>query len=163
MTKLHTDGRHQVALDGLLAEVESAFTGPLLWAPFVERAHAAHIPRLSEWLNTTGKVVEDQFKRRGKRSTRPTTRPLSTSPLDAFSNPIRAAIQPRAYGLKNRERTNRLLMLMQLHANRADDVDTYTHLIRECLESNNGRPVAARRAVVDLRGRPSLRPLPKAG
>lgn len=52
--------------------------------------------------------------------------PLSTSPLDAFSNPIRAAIQPRAYGLKNRERTNRLLMLMQLHANRADDVGLFT-------------------------------------
>jgi hypothetical protein len=89
--------------------------------------------------------------------------PLSTSPLDAFSNPIRAAIQPRAYGLKNRERTNRLLMLMQLHANRADDVDTYTRLIRECLESNNGRPVAARRAVVDVRGQPSLRSQGEAG
>jgi hypothetical protein len=163
MAKLRTDGGHQVAIDGLLADVEAAFTGPLLWATFVERAHAANIPRLSEWLNTTGRVVEDQFTRRGKRSARPTTRPLSTSPLDAFSNPIRTAIQPRAYGLKNRERTNRLLMLMQLHANRADDVETYAHLIREGLESNNGRPVAARRAVVDVGGRPSLRSLGEAG
>jgi len=163
MAKLRTDGGHQVAIDGLLADVEAAFTGPLLWEPFVERAHSANIPRLSEWLTTTGRVVEDQFTRRGKRSTRPTSMPLSTSPLDAFSNPIRAAIQSRAYGLKNRERTNRLLMLMQLHANRADDVDTYTHLIRECLESNNGRPVAARRAVVDVRGRPYLRSLAEAG
>ena len=88
--------------------------------------------------------------------------PVSTSPLDAFSNPICAAIQPRAYKLKNRKRTNQLLMLMQLHVNRADEVDTYTHLIRECLESNNGRPVAARRAVVDVRGRPSLRSLGEA-
>jgi len=32
--------------------------------------------------------------------------------LDAFINPIRDSIQPRADGLKNHERTNRLLMLM---------------------------------------------------
>lgn len=163
MAKLRTDGGHRVAIDGLLADVEAAFTGPLLRAPFVERGHGVNIPRLSGWLNTTARVVQDQFTRGGKRSTRPTTRPLSTSPLDAFSNPIRAAIQPRAYGLKNRERTNPLLMLMQLHANRADDVDTYAHLIRECLQSNNGRPVAARRAVVDIRGRPFLRSLGEAG
>jgi len=42
-------------------------------------------------------------------------------------------------------------------------VETYAHLIRECLESNNGRPVAARRAVVDVRGLPSLRSLAEAG
>ncbi len=157
MAKLRTEGRHQVAIDGLLPDVEAAFTGPLFWEPFVDSALAANIPRLSEWLNTTGRVVEDQFSRRGKRSSRPTGTPLSTSPLDAFINPIRAAIQPRAYGLKNRERTNRLLMLMQLHANRSDDVDAYTSLIRKCLESNAGRPVVARRAVVDVRGLPSLR------
>ncbi len=107
--------------------------------------------------------MQDQFTRREKRSTQPTTMPVSTSPLDAFSNPICAAIQPRAYKLKNRKRTNQLLMLMQLHVNRADEVDTYTHLIRECLESNNGRPVAARRAVVDVRGRSSLRSRGEAG
>ncbi len=63
---------------------------------------------------------------------------MSTSPLDAFTNPIRAAIQPREYGLKNRQRTNRMLMLMQLHANRHDDVHAYTHLIREWLQINKG-------------------------
>ena len=68
--------------------------------------------------------------RRGKRSTRPVEMPLSTSPLDGFINLIRAAIGPRAYGLKNRERTNRLLMLMQLHANRQDDDSDYVRLIR---------------------------------
>ena len=82
---------------------------------------------------------------------------MSTSPLDAFINPIRASIQPRAYGLKNRERTNRLLMLMQLHANRQDDVHSYTQLIRAWLESNHGRPRTDRRAVADAGGAPSLR------
>ena len=145
------------AIDELLADVEAAFTGPSFWAPFLERAHAAAIPRLSEWLDTTGRIVAEQFARRGPRSTRPTNTPLSTSPLDAFINPTRASIQPRAYGLKNRERTNRMLMLMQLHANRQDDVRAYAKHIRECLEANQGRPAIARRAVADAAGAASLR------
>ena len=44
MAKLRTDGGYQVAIDGLLADVGAAFTGPLLWTPFAERAHAANIP-----------------------------------------------------------------------------------------------------------------------
>ena len=89
-------------------------------------------------LNTTGRIVEDQFSRRGPRSARPADTPLSTSPLDAFINPIRTSIQPRDYGLKNRQRTNRLLAHMQLHANGHDDVHAYTHLIREWLQINKG-------------------------
>ena len=108
-------------------------------------------------LDTTGRIVEDQFNRRGPRASRPADMPLSTSPLDAFINPIRAAIGPRAYGLKHRQRTNRMLMLMQLHANHPDDVHAFTHLIRECLQGNQGRPGVDRRAVADTRGVPSLR------
>ena len=145
------------AIDELLADVEAAFTGPSFWAPFVERCHAAGIPRLSEWLNTTGRIVEDQFSRRGPRSARPADMPLSTSPLDGFINPIRDSIQPRAYGLKNRERTNRMLMLMQLHANHQDDERAYVRHIRGVLEANQGRPSIARRAVVDAGGGASLR------
>jgi hypothetical protein len=145
------------AIDDLLPQVEAAFTGPSFWTPFLERAHAAGIPRVSDWLDSTGRIVADQFSRRGPRSSRPADTPLSTSPLDAFVNPIRASIQPRAYGLKNRERTNRMLMLMQLHANGHDDVHAYTHAIREWLEANQGRPHVDRRAVTDARGAHSLR------
>jgi hypothetical protein len=83
--------------------------------------------------------------------------PLSTSPMDGLIHPIRDAIAPRAYGLKNRERTNRLLMLMQFHANRHDDERTYTKLIREWLQANDGRPAITRRAIIDTRHAPSLR------
>jgi hypothetical protein len=139
-------------------DVEAAFTGPSFWAPLTQRCHAAGIPRLSQWLNTTGRIVADQFSRRGARSSRPADMPLSTSPLDGLVNPIGAAIQPRAYGLKNRERTNRMLMLMQLHANRQDDVRAYVRHIRDRLEANHGRPSIARRAVVvDAAGVASLR------
>ena len=156
MGKIGTEDGHQDLIDELLPDVEAAFAGPSFWAPFVERAHAAGIGRLSEWLNTTGRLVEDQLARRGLRSTRPADMPLSTSPLDGFINPIRAAIHPRAYGLKNRERTNQL-MLMQLHANRQDDENAYVQHIRECLEANQGRPSVARRAVIDIGRAASLR------
>jgi hypothetical protein len=130
MAKIRSDEVHREAIDELLPQVEVAFTDPSFWTPFLERAHAAGIPRLSDWLNSTGRVVEEQFARRGPRCTRPSDRPLSTSPLDAFTNSIRASIQPRAYGLKNRQRTNRMLMLMQLHTNGQDDVHAYTQRIR---------------------------------
>jgi hypothetical protein len=158
MGKLRTEEpEHREAIDELLGDVEAAFTGPSFWTPFKERCHAAGVQRLSEWLNTTGQIVADQFKRRGPRASRPVDTPLSTSPLDGFTNPIRAAIAPRTYGLKNRQRTNRLLMLMQLHANGQDDVNAYVQHTRASLEANQGRPSIARRAVVDTGGHASLR------
>lgn len=158
MGKLRTEQpEHRDAIDELLADVEAAFTGPSFWAPFTERCHAAGITRLSDWLNSTGRIVAAQFGRRAPRWTRPADIPLTTSPLDGFINPIRASIKPRAYGLKNRERTNRMLMLMQLHANRQDDQTAYVRHIRGCLETNAGPPNITRRAVVDARGPASLR------
>ena len=56
---------HREAIDELLADVEAAFTGPSFWLPFTERCHAAEIPRVSEWLNSTGRIVAEQFERRG--------------------------------------------------------------------------------------------------
>jgi hypothetical protein len=151
------DGRYRDAIDELLPDTEAAFTGPSFWAPFQQRCHAAGIARLSEWLNSAGRIVEDQFNRRGLRWKRPVDMPLTTSPMDAFINPIRASIQPRAYGLKNRERTNRMLMLMQLHANRQDDERSYIRHIRDSLEANQGRPSIARRAIIDADAGASLR------
>ena len=158
MGKLRSEQpRHQDAIDELLADVEAAFTGPSFWAPFTARCHASGITRLSDWLNSTGRIVADQFGRRAPRWTRPADIPLTTSPLDGFINPIRASIKPRAYGLKNRERTNRMLMLTQLHANRQDDQNADVRHIRECLETNAGRPSITRRAIVDAAGPASLR------
>jgi hypothetical protein len=157
LAKLRTGEEHRAAIDALLPRVEAAFTGPAFWEPFVRDALAADLPRLSDWLEGSGRVVEDQFRRRGLRSQRPADMPLSTSPMDGLVEPIRAVLHPRRYGLKNRERTNRLLLLMQLHANRQDAVLAYAKSIREWLEANGGRPRVARRAVTDPSGLSSLR------
>lgn len=157
MAKIRKREEHRDAIAALLPRVEAAFTGLAFWKPFLRDAHAAEIPRLSDWLDGAGRIVSEQFARRGLRSQRPADTPLSTSPLDGLIEPIRAALQPRRYGLKNRERTNRLLLLMQLHANRQDDVLAYAKSIRVWLEPNGGRPRVARRAVTDPGGLASLR------
>ncbi|HYN91585.1 MAG TPA: transposase [Thermoleophilaceae bacterium] len=158
MDKIHaSEPQHRPAIDALAPRIAAAFTGPSFWKPFVRDAHAADIARLSSWLDSTGRVVEDQFARRGLRGARGSDMPLSTSPMDGLIGPIRDALHPRRYGLKNRERTNRLLLLMQLHANRQDDARAYATHIRAWLEANHGRPGAGRRAIVDRRGHPSLR------
>jgi hypothetical protein len=78
------------------AHVGAAFAGPAFWGPFVRDAHAAEIPRVSDWLEGAGRVIEDQFHRRGLRSLRPIDMPLSTSPMDGLIGPIRDALIPAA-------------------------------------------------------------------
>jgi Transposase, Mutator family len=148
---------HRADFELLRARLDVAFTGISFWRPFTVDAHAIGSRRLSDWLASTGTVVEAQFARRGLSTSRSTGTPLSTSPMDAFVTPIRDAIRPRAYALKNRERTNRMLMLMQLHANRQDDERVYATHIRQWLELNRGRPSVPRRAIVDAGGLTSLR------
>ncbi len=154
---MHDDPDRRADYETLRERLDAAFTGPSFWRPFTGAAHAVGSRRLSEWLNTTGAVLEAQFARRGLSSSRPADTPLSTSPMDAFTNPVRDAIRTRAYALKNRERTNRMLMLMQLRANRQDDERGYVKHIRQWLEVNQGRPSVGRRVIVDADGIASLR------
>ncbi len=151
------DPDRRTAYEMLLGRLDAAFAGPSFWAPFTIAAHAVESRRLSEWLNTTGTVLEAQFARRGLSTARRADMPLSTSPMDAFTNPVRAAIRTRAYALRNSERTNRMLMLMQLHANRQDNERSYAKHIRQWLELSQGRPSVGRRAIVDVAGITSLR------
>jgi Transposase, Mutator family len=157
MAKIRKRDEDRAAIDALLPRVEAAFTGPSFWKPFVRDARAADIPRLQSWLDGAGRVVEDQFRRRGPRRLRPADMPLSTSPMDGLIEPIRAALHSRRYGLKNRERTNRLILLMHLQANRQADSLAYATSIRAWLQANGGRPRVARRGVADPGGVPSLR------
>lgn len=83
--------------------------------------------------------------------------PLTTAALEQLTRPIAAALYPRRYALKNRERLNRLLMLMQLHINGEDDVQAYSKTIRSRLEANRGRPPGRRRSIADRAGLRSLR------
>jgi hypothetical protein len=149
--------QHRRAVAAIRTGVDAGFTGPSFWGPFSRAARRDNVPRVTNWLDTTGRILERQWSRRGLRSMRPPDMPLTTSPMDAFIHPIRDALYTRGYALKNRERLNRLLMLMLLHATRQDNERTYTKNIRQWLEANDGRPRVQRRAIVDAGGTPSLR------
>jgi hypothetical protein len=144
-------------LEELRGRVEGALTGPAFWRPFVRAARLAENESLDRWIAVNGPTIEAQFARRPTPSRRPVDMPLTTSALEQVTRPIVALLYPRRYGLKNRERLNRLLMLLQLHVNGEDDVQGYTKTIRAWLEANGGRPTARRRAIADPFDSPSLR------
>jgi hypothetical protein len=144
-------------LEELRARAEGALTGPSFWRPFVRAARSAENESLDRWIAVNGPTIEAQFSRRPAPSKRPADMPLTTSALEQIVRPIVTALYPRRYGLKNRERLNRLLLLLQLHVNGDDDVRRYATTIRRWLESNGGRPTARRRAIADQLGSPSLR------
>jgi hypothetical protein len=133
-----------------------AFDGRQFWRPFVREVRAAGIEALDLWFDEIDPLIEDQFARRGSRSTRPADMPLSTGGLEQLARPVKDAIYRRRFALKNRERLNRLL-LMQLHLNGLDSQTAYTTTIRDWLAANGGRPRGTRRAIADRRGAPSLR------
>lgn len=144
-------------LEELRSRAEGALTGPSFWRPFVRAARAAENESLARWIAVNGPTIDAQFVRRPPPSRRPTDMPLTTSALEQLTRPIVAALYPRRYALKNRERLNRLLMLQQLHINGDDDVQAYAKTIRAWLEDNGGRPIEHRRAIADPLHAPSLR------
>jgi hypothetical protein len=145
------------ALEELRERAEGALAGPSFWRPFAQAARAVENESLDRWIAVNGPTIESQFARRRPPSRRPADMPLTTAALEQLTRPISAALYRRRYALKNRERLNRLLMLLQLHVNRDDDVRAYAKSIRAWLESNGGRPVGRRRAIADPAGSSSLR------
>lgn len=144
-------------LTELRDRAEGVLAGPNFWRPFVEAARALENESLDRWIAVNAPTIEEQFARRPPPSRRPAEMPLTTAALEQLTRPIYAALYPRRYALKNRERLNRSLSLMQLHINGDDDIQAYSRAIRAWLEANHGRPRGRRRAIADLQGSPSLR------
>ena len=133
-------------LQELYERAEGALTGPTFWKPFTAAAREIGNESLDRWIAVNGPTIEAQFARRPAPSKRPAEMPLTTAALEQLTRPIASAIYPRRYAFKNRERLNRLLLLMQLHINGDDDVQTYSTTIRRWLEANAGRPTNRTRA-----------------
>src|SRR5660398_180390 len=139
---------------------ERALVGPSSWHRFVRAAKAAENESLDRWIAVNQGTIETQFARRALTPHPALDMPLTAAALDQITRPISAALYPRRYALKNRERLNRLLMLLQLHINGGDDVQAYARAIRLHLEANGARPLAHRRALTDPLNSPSLRRWP---
>jgi hypothetical protein len=144
-------------LHELREHAERALVGPSSWHHFVRAVRAAENESLEHWIAVNAATIEAQFARRALTPHRAPDMPLTTAALEQITRPIAAALYPRRYALKNRERLNRLLMLLQLHVNGDDDTRVYARAIRTHLESNGGRPLRRRRALADPAYSPSLR------
>jgi hypothetical protein len=156
LTKQRRDHRQFAPqIDPLIPQVEAGLAGQLFWDRFKPKLLAVGLKAIDNWVATNDPILQWQFARRGWN--RPANMPLSTGGLEQLTRPIRDAIHQRRYVLKNRERMNRLLMLMQLHANGLDSQTEYAKTIRDWLLANDGRPRVPRRAVADPTGSPSLR------
>jgi hypothetical protein len=102
----------------------------------VRVARATEDDSLDRWIAVNGPVMEAQFARREPGSGRPADMPPATSALEQITTPILAALHPHRYALKFRERLDRLLMLLQLHANGQDGLQACAKAIRLQLEPN---------------------------
>jgi hypothetical protein len=106
---------------------------------------------IETWVQRYDRAVKDQTKRR-------TGLPdhHSTGALDEVLAKVREFMEPRAFCYRNAERTNRMLELVRLRLNRADDPTAYAVAIRAHLAANGGR-LARQGSIRDPRGHHSLR------
>lgn len=140
--KLHGNTREAKAL-------RQAFTNRYWWEHFTVIAWRTGLPRLRRWLDDYGGLVEHQLAHRPLPSQR-RTNPLSLGGLDRTKlDRLKRWLEPRSTGFTNRERLDRLLLLMQLQLNELAHVDAYTVAIRDWLIANDGRPIGRRRGVTD--------------
>jgi hypothetical protein len=138
----------------LLPRTEAAFAGARFWEVFAGGARELGDLRVDAWLDRWSPVIASQFAHRGRPAE---DRPLSTGGLEELIKPIQDSLYRRRYGIKNRARLNRLLLLFQLEANGHADERGYAKSIRGWLEATGGRPSIPRRAIADPAARPSLR------
>jgi transposase-like protein len=128
----------------LLPRTEAAFAGRHFWAAFDADARQLGDARLNAWLERWSPIIASQLARRPRGKPDASDQPRSTGGLETFVKPIEAAFYRRRYAMKNRERLNRLLLLLQLEANGHADERAYAKDIRDWLELTGGRPSTAR-------------------
>lgn len=110
--------------------------------------------RLVRYLERLEPVVLPQIKRRGHGNANPN----GTGALEKELTWLRSQIDYRVGQFTNRERLNRMLLLMVLKRNGFAEEREYAERIREWLLTNGGHPRIIRREVTDPLGKPSLRP-----
>ena len=134
--------------DPMMELLNGAFRTPQGWADF--KAAATGV-QLHAWIAAQDPQVTAQVAQRAALPQR-----HSTGALDEVLAKVREFMEPRAFCYRNAERTNRMLELVRLRLNRADDPTAYAASIRGHLDANGGR-LARQGGVRDRRGQYSLR------
>lgn len=167
--RLRLAGYRDESSDVWLA-MEASFNNTDLWEHWKVKAYRIRkqAPRLWSWVETFEPIILWQLYKRPREERwdearwemvreRPREWARTTAGLERKLLRLRDWVRPRRYVLKNRERMDRLLMLMQLELNRDANMDAYSRSIREWLDSRGCRPIP-RRQIEDRKGKPSLRP-----
>jgi hypothetical protein len=128
---------------------ERAFSGLREWREFVDFYRPRRLRRLERWLEHHGDRIAWQLQTARGAET-------STDVLEEKLGLLGERLSARRGNLRNRERTNRLLMLVQLELNALADEKRYARIIEEELLARGGR-ADRRRAILDPGGS-SLRP-----
>jgi hypothetical protein len=135
--------------DPLSSAAERAFDGPGSWREFLESYRPRRLRRLERWIERHDERITWQLEHAKGVDT-------TTDALEQKLELLRERFFARRGNLRNRERTNRLLMLVQLELNGLADETSYARIIEEDLLLHGGR-AGRRRAILDPGGA-SLRP-----
>jgi len=127
--------------DALWDLLGRAFYGPTEWADFVSALAptAVRDRGVRKWLRRWTKRVADQLARH---TFRPTTR--STGGVEQTLKAVERRIGDRRHMFANRERTNRLLLLMVLDLSDRAHERIWATTVRSWLASRGGRPPSVR-------------------
>jgi hypothetical protein len=138
--------------DPLYEKAEQAITQPWNWQAFLaEYARHVRLRKTERWLKSWQQTVEFQLQHQRGLT-------VASGGVETTLQVVKSAFSRRHGSFRNRKRTNRLLSLMQLQANRQANLQTYSKVIRETLEANGGH-AGRRRLICDTGGGArSLRP-----
>lgn len=140
--------------------LQIASTSKANWEAFDDLARQSNFPQLVKWLDnpapSSGWAGDLSMSERiAWQLERQSGLPKTTRALEDYLDKLKAFINRRKFAFRNRERTNRMLQLMQLHLNDQANLRTYSTLIRRQLTKAGGHP-ATRRIITDPAGQPSL-------
>jgi hypothetical protein len=113
------------------------------------------LDEVRRWVERWDERVRAQLARRPGAWQREHGRVVTNAGLERKLAHVAEWLGPRRNALRNRERLNRLLMLMQLQLNDEANETRYAGDVRDWLEANGGR-AAERRLLTDPSGLPSL-------
>ncbi|MGB0095592.1 MAG: hypothetical protein WBP81_24020 [Solirubrobacteraceae bacterium] len=136
----------------------NALTTPTGRDEFCELAAKLRIKQLDRFIRRHDAEVRDHIARRPSEWRHERGLPVSAGPLEQKLRVLRDHyIKHRRFAFRNRERLNRLLLLIHLEMDGYANEREYAAFIRDWLQGNAGRPRLPRRAIADPDGTSSLR------
>ena len=129
-----------------------AFWDAASWVAFEAEARRWGIRELDDWFDRRGPHIAAQIANHATRHVRRTT-----GGIEKALKVVKSRLYDRRALFSNRERTDRLLMLMTLDQRGLADERRYATKIREWLTTRGGRPDSSQGMIADARRTSSLR------